>query len=41
LLNFRNNIAHGTAKDGIDEKTYQEIQSTTIEIMSGLIKMGV
>src|SRR5437868_3879478 len=39
LLNFRNTIAHGAGKDGIDEKTYQEIQSATIEIMSALIKI--
>lgn len=39
LLNYRNNISHGAAKDGISEKTYQEIQSATTEIMSSLIKI--
>lgn len=39
LLNYRNSISHGTAKDGISEKTYQEIQTATMEIMSSLIKI--
>ncbi len=32
-------ISHGAAKDGISEKTYQEIQTATTEIMSSLIKI--
>ena len=39
LLNYRNSISHGAAKDGISEKTYQEIQTATTEIMSSLIKI--
>lgn len=39
LLKYRNNIAHGTAKDGLDERTYEEIQIATIEIMSSLVKL--
>ena len=39
LLNYRNNISHGTAKDGINEKTYLEIQTATMEIMSSMIKV--
>lgn len=39
LLNYRNNISHGTIKDGINEITYQGIHTATIEIMSSLIKI--
>ena len=39
LLNYRNKIAHGSAKDGLDEKQYEEIQTSTIGIMSSTIKM--
>lgn len=39
LLNYRNKIAHGSAKDGLDEKVYEEIQTSTLGIMSSTIKM--
>ncbi|HEY4034832.1 MAG TPA: MAE_28990/MAE_18760 family HEPN-like nuclease [Ktedonobacteraceae bacterium] len=39
LLNYRNKIAHGSATDGLDEKSYEEIQTSTIGIMSSTIKM--
>jgi hypothetical protein len=39
LLGYRNNIAHGIAKDGLSERTYEEIQAATREIMSSLIKI--
>jgi hypothetical protein len=39
LLNYRNKIAHGSSKDGLDEKIYEEIQASTLRIMSSTIKM--
>jgi hypothetical protein len=33
LLNFRNNIAHGQMKEGIDEKSYLSIRDSTFHIM--------
>ena len=39
LLNYRNSIAHGVAKDGLDERKYEEVQTAAIEIMSSLIKV--
>ncbi len=39
LLNYRNNIAHGVAKDGLSERDYEDVQTATIEIMSSLIKI--
>ncbi len=39
LLSYRNKIAHGLAKDGLDEKPYEEIQISTIGVMSSIIKM--
>jgi hypothetical protein len=39
LLNYRNSISHGVAKDGLDERKYREIEDATIEIMSSLIKI--
>jgi hypothetical protein len=39
LLNYRNSIAHGAAKDGLDERKYGEVQYATIEIMTSLIKI--
>lgn len=39
LLNYRNKIAHGSSKDGLDEKIYEEIQTSTLGIMSSTIKM--
>ncbi len=39
LLNYRNKIAHGSSKDGLDEKIYEEIQTSTLAIMSSIIKM--
>lgn len=37
LLNYRNSISHGAAKDGLSERIYEEIQTATIEIMSSLL----
>ncbi len=39
LLNYRNKIAHGSSKDGLEEKIYEEIQASTLGIMSSTIKM--
>lgn len=39
LLNYRNSVSHGALKDGLSERTYEEIQLATLEIMSSLIKI--
>jgi hypothetical protein len=36
LLNVRNGISHGSFKDGIDRKLYEEVRAATSAIMSGL-----
>jgi hypothetical protein len=36
LLNVRNGIAHGSFKDGIATKLYEELRTATTTIMSGL-----
>ena len=39
LLNYRNSVSHGALKDGLSERTYEEIQLATLESMSSLIKI--
>lgn len=39
LLNSRNGIAHGTTKEGIEEKAYQKIEDATFNTMRGVIKL--
>ena len=36
LLNVRNGISHGSFKDGVDRKLYEELRTATSTIMSGL-----
>lgn len=36
LLNVRNGISHGSFKDGVDSKLYEEVRAATSAIMSGL-----
>ena len=36
LLNFRNGVAHGDLKDGIEEIAYMRLRAATFAIMSGL-----
>jgi hypothetical protein len=36
LLNVRNGIAHGSLKDGVEERLYEELRTATATIMSGL-----
>jgi MAE_28990/MAE_18760-like HEPN len=37
LLNYRNNIAHGSFKDGIDSEIYQDIEDATYSMISEII----
>lgn len=39
LLNFRNNIAHGSRKEGIDQKSYEDLEKITFSIMESIKKM--
>lgn len=36
LLNIRNEISHGSLKEGVDKKLYEELRTATSTIMSGL-----
>ncbi len=36
LVNLRNDIAHGSAKEGIEAKSYEELRTAAAEVMTGL-----
>ncbi len=39
LLNFRNDVAHGSLKDGVEEDDYNAIKNDTYSIMNAIILM--
>lgn len=41
LLEKRNNIAHGTEKDGLREKEYSEVEKATFTIMEEIMKLVI
>jgi hypothetical protein len=36
LLKIRNDISHGTGKDGVDEKLYDSLKAATFSVMTGV-----
>ena len=41
LLGKRNNIAHGSGKEGLTEKEYSEVEKATFTIMKEIMKLVI